>query len=149
MVGVFLNLFFILLLIALGIFVFHKNNQDQSSLGRFKHLVRLPLAYSFFVTVAMFTYYSYLSNELQLKKERDIQKLELLLADEEGMKQQRAENMNLQEMSNEQIRDQGINKTNSMTSPKVVTSLGFLMLVLSSVAYSVLAMLLTSLLLKR
>lgn len=148
-VGVFLNLFFILLLVALGIFVFYKNNPDRSSLGRFKHLVRYPLAYSLFVTIAMFFYYSYFTAELQMKKERDIQKLELLLADEEEMKRQRAENMNLTEMTMEQIREQAINKTESMTSPKVVTSLGFLMLVLSSLGYSVLAMLLTSLLLKR
>jgi hypothetical protein len=149
MVGVFLNLFFILLLVSLGIFVFYKKNEDQSSLGRFKHLVRYPLAYSLFVTISMFFYYSYFTTELPMKRERDIQKQELLLADEVAMKKLREENVNLAEMTTEQIREQGINKINSMTSPKVVTSLAFLMLVLSSVAYSVLAMLLSSLLLKR
>jgi len=147
--GVFLNLFFILLLVGLGMFSFRWKKLEGGGLARFKHLVRYPLVYSFFVTIAIFSFYSYMSDEVEMKRSKDMAEMESILTNPEKLASLKAENESLAEMNADQIREMGKSRIYSMTSPKVITSIGFLMLCVSSVGYTFLALLLSSLFLKK
>ena len=85
-----------------------------------------------------------MSDEVEMKRSKDMAEMESILTNPEKLASLKAENESLAEMNADQIREMGKSRIYSMTSPKVITSIGFLMLCVSSVGYTFLALLLSS-----
>lgn len=141
-VGVLANLLGILLVIFVAIIGrYRSQGTAESFLSDVKYALGKAMIYVAGVTLLAGLYYGYLSNELDVQRQKDIIATAQALDTEEELAAIKASNKMLQTLSREQIYDLQVERSNTFTSAKVIVSAGFIALTFSSVLYAVLGVL--------
>lgn len=140
--GVISNLSFIILLIFLELYFLFKarrNALPSSFLSELKVVSKPVVMYVIGVGICLTVFYNFFSNELERKRELDYILTEQSLNTEQKLDQLRNDNIQLKNLSREQIINAAHQKIDLMTNPKVVSSLSFLALVFVGLLYSLFA----------
>ncbi|MEN9348290.1 MAG: hypothetical protein RLZZ77_1801 [Bacteroidota bacterium] len=138
-VGVFSNLLFILLVIFVAIIQSYKTERESTSfLFDVKNALGKAMRYVVGVVIVSTVYYSLFTNELAIKREKDVIAIAQALDTEEEIIEIKKQNEMLKDLSTEQIYNSAVERANTFTSVKVISSASFIALTLVSVAYSLL-----------
>jgi hypothetical protein len=138
-VGVLTNLLGILLVIFVAIISRYRNQGASAPfLSDVKHALGKAMIYVAGVTLLSSLYYGYLSNELDLQRQKDIIATAQALDTEEELAAIKSSNKMLETLSRDQIYELQVERSQTFTSAKVIVSAGFIALTLSSVLYALL-----------
>lgn len=141
-VGVMLNLLFIIVLIfivLMDLYKLRRMGHKDSFIGDLKNVAFPCVKYVLGVGILLAVYYNVISDELLQKRKADYQlTIEALDTDEE-LKAVRSQNIQLEKLSREEIIDAANKRTDLFTSPKVVSSASFVVLVFVTLIYAVFA----------
>ena len=138
-VGVFSNLLFILLVIFVAIVQSYITERDATSfLYDVKNALGKAMRYVVGVVIISTVYYSFFTNELEIKREKDVIAISQALDTEEEIAEIKKQNEMLKDLNRDQIYTSAVERASTFTRVKVISSASFIALTLVSVAYSLL-----------
>ena len=134
--GVAANLLLLLLAIAYTLYTtYSKEVQVRSYFDDFKLSMKTGIAYTVLMAIMFVGYYSY-SNEMSLRRSNDMVLIEQSLDTPEELLAAQNENEALKDLTKEQIQQSLIERVNTMTSVKIITTIGVAGTVLSTLVYA-------------
>jgi|GEM_PF-1134296 len=134
--GVAANLLFLLLSIAYVLyFTYAKEVQVRSYFDDFKLSMKTGIAYTVLMGFIFTGYYS-LSQEMSIKRSNDSLLVETSLDTPEEVAAAQNSNEALKDLTKEQIQQSLIERVNTMTSVKIITTIGVAGTVLSTLVYA-------------
>ena len=134
--GVAANLLLLLLAIAYTLYTtYSKEVQVRSYFDDFKLAMKTGIAYTVLMGMMFVGYYSY-STDMSLKRSNDMVQIEQSLDTPEELLAAQNENEALKDLTKEQIQQSLIERVNTMTSVKIITTIGVAGTVLSTLVYA-------------
>lgn len=143
--GVMINLLFLIFIIFSVLSKLYKERRSgatSSFMNDFKAVLKETLKYCLGVGIALAVFYNFISTELQDRRMRDHQATIEALDTEEELNKVKSENIQLKNLSREEIIQAANDRTEIFTNPKIVSSASFLVLVFVSLIYALFAVLL-------
>ncbi len=143
--GVMTNLLFLIFIIFSVLSKLYKERRKGATstfFGDFKTVLKENLKYCVAAGIGIAIFYNFVSTELLDRRQRDIQATIEALDTEEELNKVRSENIQLKNLSREEIISAANSRTEIFTNPKIVSSGSFLVLVFVSLIYTLFAVLL-------
>jgi Ca2+/H+ antiporter len=143
--GVMINLLFLIFIIFSVLSRLYKERRSGATstfFNDFKVVLKENLKYCLAAGVALVIFYNFISTELLDRRARDHQATVEALDTDEELNQIRNENIQLKNLTREEIIKAANDRTEIFTNPKIVSSASFLVLVFVSLIYTLFAVLL-------
>ncbi len=143
--GVMINLLFLIFIIFSVLSKLYKERRrgvTSSFINDFKTVLKETLKYCLAAGVSLVLFYNFISTELEERRTRDYQATIEALDTEQELNEVRNQNIQLKNLSREEIIQAANDRTEIFTNPKIVSSASFLVLVFVSLIYTLFAVLL-------